>query len=237
MFLDDIDEPVVAVDALAAELDLKGYVWRGWSAEQAPEPGEEAWWGSFGHPFTGESGDYWGVPYVVWGDYIGTTVDRANYNVLCDEWAQHVVVVTGGYNSHSLFLKGGADIPEALAECLRGLRDYPLISDDELAQVELGIQASDWDQYGSAEALESLKIAAEDSGELEELGAHFERLGGDSHALAKLYFKALDVAGLQILHEDAVNAWFPDVSETMLDLLREEAVLIPEIPGQLKISV
>jgi hypothetical protein len=80
----------------------------------------------------------------VWGDYSGSTVDRANY-LSMREISPKLCEVVYNYGGHALIGNADAFTPN-LREALIGLTDYPLIDEDRLSELdaELGHETISW---------------------------------------------------------------------------------------------
>jgi len=89
--------------------------------------------------------------YTQMGDYGGSLVEKANYEVLTDEYG--FIKVFGGYGSIScmISIQSLIDMPEdksdAILDVLEGLSDYPLIDDDELNQQEQEQIEESWNNW------------------------------------------------------------------------------------------
>lgn len=91
-------------------------------------------------------------PVTVWGDYVGSTVERSNYRVLVEDYGDNVIEVLGGYNSQYIAVAASLreEDPEtwaALEEIAVGLEDYPLINDEDHSLLEMEIADEAWDQW------------------------------------------------------------------------------------------
>jgi hypothetical protein len=129
---------------------LKGATVYRWNeylpTDDAPSVGETV--GTYGlhvgdSPTGSDVPTYLEVPYTAWGDYVGSSVERANALALWDDYAPHLIRVRGDYGSEWLIVPSGASIPRTLADILTGLADYPLVSDDALGVVETDLESDD----------------------------------------------------------------------------------------------
>jgi hypothetical protein len=87
------------------------------------------------------------VPYTVWSDHAGGTVERSNYRVLLDTLPESGLNVwwadeSGNYGSHWIqIIPGGLDQAEddeltELADTIQGLENYPVLDDDDHSELE-----------------------------------------------------------------------------------------------------
>lgn len=136
--------------------DAKFYVWKGmnyngpgneWTASPCPEPGTSAPMGSdWQEVDTQQEADVIDVPYTVWGDYVGSTVERSNFRAFVEDYPDTFVEIYGDYGSHCLYLptfKLSADLVEAI----RHLFDYPLYDEQDHSMLENDIAWEAWDGY------------------------------------------------------------------------------------------
>lgn len=100
--------------------------------------------------------------YTQMGDYGGSLVEKANYEVLTDEYG--FIRVFGGYGSIScmISIQSLIDMEEeesdTIFDVLEGLNNYPLIDDDELYKQERDQIEEAWDnwvEYDFKRAIES----------------------------------------------------------------------------------
>ncbi len=92
------------------------------------------------------------LPHCSYGDYDNSClVERANHAVILDEYHEHVHEVIGGYGSTGLVVRMDAQIPEDLFDAIEGLLEYPLLDEDELHELEVKVEAEDWELFGRDE--------------------------------------------------------------------------------------
>jgi len=100
--------------------------------------------------------------YTQMGDYGGSLVEKANYEVLTNEYG--FIRVFGDYGSIScmISIQSLIDMDEeesdTILDVLEGLNDYPLIDDDELYQQErdqIEEAWNNWVEYDFKRAIES----------------------------------------------------------------------------------
>lgn len=92
-----------------------------------------------------KASEVWFAPrYCGGSDYSGSAVERANFNILAEYHGKKIYAEEHGmYGSFSIYLRGDLYNPDII-EALKGLDDYPLISDDEMTQVEMNWQNEYW---------------------------------------------------------------------------------------------
>lgn len=91
----------------------------------------------------------------VYGDYVGSSVERANVKCLLDDTALvERLGIEERHESHSttvlMFPIDSLNDPE-LNEIFEKVEDYPCLSDDELSQVEMDMQGEDWELFGRSD--------------------------------------------------------------------------------------
>lgn len=99
--------------------------------------------------------------YFVYGDYVGSSVERANVEYLLDNTALvDRLGIEERHESHSttvlMFPIDSLNDPE-LNEIFEKLDDYPCLSDDELSRVEIDMQGGDWESFGRRYFIRYLK--------------------------------------------------------------------------------
>lgn len=117
-----------------------------------PEPGDTI----------GTSGLYSGgaeyieIPYTLWGDYVGSVVERTNHYYFLETYCDYVINVQGAFSSEWLILKIGSTIPVAMYDEIMGLANYPIIDDEFMSTLENDIENEDWRSFGKWELRQSL---------------------------------------------------------------------------------
>lgn len=100
--------------------------------------------------------------YCQMGDYGGSLVEKANTDILTDEYG--FIKVFGGYGSISCIIQIDAllcmpeEESDRILEVLEGLSDYPLIDDEELSNQEseqINEAWNDWTEYDFKRVIES----------------------------------------------------------------------------------
>lgn len=124
------------------------YRWDPYRDLEMPEDGTTGYMGSKWRPCGAEDADVIEVPYTVWGDYVGSTVERSNYRSLVEDYPDTFIEISGGYWSHVLYIRPERlNATEGLVEAIEGLFDYPLYNEDDHSQLEMDIAWEAWDAY------------------------------------------------------------------------------------------
>lgn len=82
------------------------------------------------------------VPYTVWGDYVGSLVERSNSAVLWSQFYEILVKAEGGWGSEFLLLplipvaEENEEAYELLGEIVEKLENYPLVDEDAYSELE-----------------------------------------------------------------------------------------------------
>ena len=146
--------------------DAMYYRWRGYDYRTGhptpcPEPGTSAPMGSDWETVaTQREADVIEVPYTVWGDYVGSTVERSNYRSLLGDYPETFIEIYGGYWSHVLYLPT-FKLSQDLVDVIRGLFDYPLVNEEDHSQLEMEIAWEMWDGWLKSEVEDGLNATYE----------------------------------------------------------------------------
>ena len=150
-------DTMVAVAELAEELQSLRvqYVDPAWGDDCPVEPGDTYTWGSIvptGVIFDADDMRGMGVVLIDSAhrsDYgNSSTYTRSNLEALQNDYPDTFLVI--GYSSHdgmTLALPLDAQIPEHLADILRGLEDYPVYDEQHMAGLEQEIESEAWDSW------------------------------------------------------------------------------------------
>jgi len=118
------------------------------------------------------------VRYASGSDYSGGTIERANYNVLVDEYGDlpGVVQLWGGHGTFSVAIVASRELwrhdrAEELLEALEGLDNYPLLDEDELCEVEAEAEAEAWSDWIASDFARALPTQHGDDIEDDDLKA------------------------------------------------------------------
>lgn len=156
----------------------------------------------------GEDWDFVVVNCCGYGDYCGSTVEKANYEYFMREWGDTpgVVEVYGGYDSHAvgLFVTDFLYLPEML-EQIAGLEDYPLFDDEELSRVEQEMIDEWWADNGQWDFERAIvtNLDLGDGGDcLEDVG--FDVLDDD---FWELFMEKLDDSNVEFIFETGCNLY------------------------------
>lgn len=123
---------------------------RGWTGED-PQPNEGPWFSPAIHNtrYDEDEVEVLEIPAATWGEYINcSAVERANFNVLADEYAEHIILAEWFHDTHAVYLRLDQEIPAEFFDRLLGLADYPLLDEDEMSAVERKLEQDDWDGFG-----------------------------------------------------------------------------------------
>lgn len=140
------------------------------------------------------------VPMTAWGDYHGSTLQRANFEALVEDFPDTFVVVTSGYGGHALALPLGVEIPEHLFDALVGIaNEYPLYDDESHSMLEMRLQDEAWESDGAADFRRELEEWAD--------AEHGHLFVPDDLDLHELFMEACESANFYPHCEDAVSAY------------------------------
>lgn len=176
------------------------------------------------------------VPATTWGEYITCgSVERSNFNVLVDEYREHVIDAEWFHDTHAIYLRLDREIPAEMFDRLLGLADYPLLDDQEMSDVEMKLEEEDWEGYGRQDlrlaierALDALEVPGLDDptefylsdSELDTL-ASVARGSGDleweCETATNGYYRGLDELAAQYVAEvvDALDRDFEAYARTL----------------------
>lgn len=106
--------------------------------------------------FQGAKGDgdlsYFQPDHLGGSDYSGGVVNKANYRDFVQLFGDIPGVCTswGGHGTYAVFIREDVD-NEELIDCLRGLADYPLISDETLSALEQELTEEAWKNWARSD--------------------------------------------------------------------------------------
>jgi hypothetical protein len=101
-------------------------------------------------------GDYVEPNHLGYSDYGGSTVERSNYRVFVEQFAEHQGTewwsLYGGHGTAAIVVRRDADerVPE-IGEFLDALESYPLADEDDHTQLEMELEDDAWRDYGLAD--------------------------------------------------------------------------------------
>lgn len=128
---------------------------------------------SYGSQLPSSFGRYFVPEYLTYSDYSGSTVERSNLRVFCEEFAEGEGVwwwnLHGGYGTCGVIVRTLAyrNVCE-VREFFDALENYPLASDGDHSQLEVEIQSECWESYGLQDFRRHLEETyPEDSGRLD----------------------------------------------------------------------
>ena len=95
-----------------------------------------------------KDGELCEIPYTAYGDYVGGCVERANVRYFLELYGSRgdVHQVLYGFNNRSIVVSSDCADPELL-ETVKGLADYPLISDETMSEIEREQEQEAIDEY------------------------------------------------------------------------------------------
>lgn len=145
-----------------------------------------------------QDGEYIEVPYCTYSDYSGTTVERSNCQTFLDMFKEFNEIsmwkMYGGWGTTGVLIRKSLyENNDEVKEVIDGLFDYPVISEDDLSQLEIELEHVSWDSYLKDELIRGL--------ESNDIEYNEETLQED------FYFVADDIAEY-FIHEDACCPYF-----------------------------
>ena len=98
------------------------------------------------------------VPYCGGSDYSGSSVEASNYKVMKDEYGNHadVAFYYGGHGTYGVIYRENTK-DEDLLDIIKGLNDYPLISEDVNSEVEIEWENEAWESWARHDFIDELK--------------------------------------------------------------------------------
>lgn len=185
---------------------------------ECPEDGTTAYMGSDWQETTEDDADVVEVPYTVWGDYVGSSVERSNYRSLLRDYPDVFIDISGGYWSHVLYIRPRTMLQtDGLFESITALFDYPLYDEEDHSELEMTEAWEAWDGWvkfdlGRALATEyDLDVDNWTEEEWDFIKQRFYAISGDENGYPYM--------------EDATNVVFPHFEETTETLANEIATL------------
>lgn len=94
--------------------------------------------------------DFFKFPATLWGDYVGSTVERSNYQALLVDYLDTFVTAYGDYGSHALFIRADYAEDDAINLVAIGQKlaeEYPLYDEDHYSLLEDALIWESWDSY------------------------------------------------------------------------------------------
>lgn len=173
------------------------------------------------------SGDFFVPGLLTYSDYSGSTVERSNLRVFCEEFAKgegrwwfHVVGAhgTSGVVVRTLAYRNAREV----REFFDALEDYPLASDEDHSELEYEIQSECWESSGLSDFRRYL------GQEYPEDDSRFDVIPDD--VLSSVWYEVLSQGnGGEVECEDAVSAYFRfDYAERTADRLGGWRAIIVE---------
>ena len=161
----------------------------------------------------------WQVPGTSWGDYGGSTVDRANMLAIKKMFPEFITIRHGSYHSEwavieeeNLWLMHQKF--DEFKDVIEGLENYPLIDEDTHSDLEMELQNESWSDYYRKEFKEALLKSytnhLDQMGE-EEIDLISDKLDGmetaEGDPLYTIFREWQELANEYWVCEDAVSAY------------------------------
>lgn len=159
-----------------------------WSYEPAPLPdnGENIWCSDISEVDKNEKPDLYEFPLTVWGDYVGSSVERSNYRSLIRDFPLVFIPCGYGYNGNSLFIRAdyaGIDAQDLFTIGEELIHSYPAYDEEDVSFLEMELADEAWSAYMYADLSRDLRNANVDIDRIpeDELRDHFyeETMNGD----------------------------------------------------------
>lgn len=189
-------------------MELRKLVWNG---SEPLEGGEQ---GSMGYNTMMPLREYetefthYEVPVTVWGDYVGSTVQRSNWRSLMRDYPDTFCDIYGGYFSHYLAIPKD-DVTEDLMDIFEKLEEfYPLYDEEDHSALEYELAEEAWDQWLKADVLRDLD--------------GFDVVVNDSEieTVQQLFYELTYMQDYGPECEDATSAHFPFYDQ-VIDTIKE----------------
>jgi len=154
------------------------------------------------------TGDLMVIPYTVYSDYSGSTVDRSNCDVFLERYGKRADVweTYGGFGTRGVIMRRRVyDDPqteeeEEIRECIDSLFNYPLIDEEHHSNLEFELEEEGWNDYGRDDLRRALKKSAiYTDEELDDIS---------DEVLDWMWYVVCDVEAIYPLFEDAVSCYF-----------------------------
>ena len=153
-----------------------------------------------------QNGNYVLPNYVSGSDYSGNLVERSNYDVFRETFADHQGTewweTPGGHGTFGILVRVDADtrVPE-MGEFFDALSNYPVADESAHSELEMESQQTAWEDYGRDDFKRELN---EIFGEIQ------PDIEYDDNALSGLYFSAGDLYGCYPINEQGDSWHFED---------------------------
>lgn len=181
---------------------------------------------TYGHWDDDREGE-WVLPdLVLYSDYNGSLVERANYEEFIETFGEHEgtewLYVSGGHGTVGLLIRFDADerVPE-IGEFFEALNDYPLANEDRHTELEQQVEREAWESYGRDEFRRWLRRVTEQAG----WDATVDLL--TEAQLDRLWFDALhNGSGEEVTFENQTAVFNFDRAFRNTDVAAEATVLV-----------
>lgn len=147
------------------------------------------------------------------GDAAGTTGDVANFRVLKEEYEEHLLEISYD-NGEGLAVILDGEIPTSLYDLLDGLRDYALIDEERVSEVDDEVIADNWESWAERDIRHAIHDVFvenhedEDDTELAMQDAFDDEV--DEDAIFDRYMAWCEIENLYVQCENATDATFPE---------------------------
>jgi hypothetical protein len=104
-------------------------------------------------------GTYIEFPYCAHGDYLGSMVERSNYEYIVEYYKDIVVRDSASYAYRNIYVR--EDILEKnreLKTIFEGLENYPLIDEERYSQLQMDVLEEDWDAWIKFDLIHELDL-------------------------------------------------------------------------------
>ena len=176
------------------------------------------------------------IPGILSGsDYNGSIVEKSNHREFLDKFApmRGVVDLSGGYGSFGVAINLAVISPaeDAIWETLLSLKDYPILDDDRMSEMETEAQNEAWENWARSDFIRAIAKSFELSEEDEELLDYLKN--NDPHQLVFNLFRELeDRSNTYWVNEqgDTMHIDIDRITDAMTDVDLEELLRPPPPP-------
>jgi hypothetical protein len=154
------------------------------------------------------SGDLMEIPYTIYSDYSGSTVERSNCDVFLERYGKRPDVweTYGGFSTRGAVMRRmvyddpQTDEEEEIKECIDSLFNYPVIDEERMSNLEFELEEESWNDYGRSDLRYALKKA----------GIYTDEEMDDisDESLDQMWYVTCDVEAIYPIFEDANGPYF-----------------------------
>lgn len=161
-------------------------------------------------------------------DYSGSTLERANYLTIREQFADSpdVAFLYGGYGSFGVLVREDPTTDE-VRDLVAGLADYPCVDEEALSEHESELSDEGWDSWARADFLKALLLHLAGHLEYDAVEAAIEQLDERDkpdqfaeHGLSELFRAAMKASN---------TYWEADGTGMWVDVPRVTKVVTPEM--------